>query len=388
MKELIRHILREHTREIGESKKLTTPEFIERAKEIHGDKYDYSKVDYKGATHKIEIICPDHGKFSQSPYSHLSGRGCPKCAGTEKRSTEKFIEDAKKIHGDKYDYSNVDYKSNRIPVKIICPEHGPFQQTPSKHLSSNYGCPECALTGRSNNRKTSSDDFIKNANEVHNNKYNYSQVDYKNTHSKVEIICPEHGSFFQEPAHHLQGRGCPQCAGNVKYSNQIFIDKANEIHKGKYLYNNLDYQGANKKVTITCPKHGDFSQVAASHLQGIGCPYCQESKGAIIVRSILKKIDIPFIEEKKFQDCRNTLKGRACVMLPFDFYLPNNNTIIEYDGVQHFKPSFGEKSFEITTRNDKQKNKYCKKNGIKLIRIPYTMKKEDIEPYILKELGL
>jgi hypothetical protein len=318
----------------------------------------------------------------------LSGKGCAKCAGVEKINKEEFFNRAKKLFGDKFDYSEIDYKNFNTPIKIICPEHGSFLQSPKNHLDTLHGCPKCSLNSRVDLRRSSVDDFINKSKKIHGDKFDYSKVDYKNTHSKVEIICPNHGSFLQTPAHHLQGIGCPQCAGNIKYTNQSFIDKANEIHKGKYLYDNLDYQGANKKVTITCPKHGDFSQVAASHLQGIGCPYCQESKGVIIVRSILKKFDLPFIEEKKFQDCRNTLKGRACVMLPFDFYLPNNNTIIEYDGVQHFKPSFGEKSFEITTRNDKQKNKYCKKNGIKLIRIPYTMKKEDIEPYILQELGL
>jgi hypothetical protein len=210
----------------------------------------------------------------------------------------------------------------------------------------------------------------------------------------VKIICPLHGEFMQTPFHHIkQVSECPIC-GIIKRNKSLesntdeFIKKAKKIHGDKYDYSLVDYKNSKTPVTIKCKKHGNFQQTPNKHLLNQGCPKCQESTGQKLVRSILELNKIIFIEEKKFQDCKNTLKGRACVMLPFDFYLPNNNTIIEYDGVQHFKPSFGEKSFEITTRNDKQKNKYCKKNGIKLIRIPYTMKKEEIEPYILKELGI
>ena len=129
------------------SKKLTTEEFIKRAKEIHGGKYDYSLADYKGYDKKIKIICPTHGVFEQSPDSHLRGRACPVC-GKEKLSMlfsfpqEQLIKRAKEIHGDKYDYSLVDYKKAIVKVKIICPIHGIFEQSPDSHLRER-GCPIC-----------------------------------------------------------------------------------------------------------------------------------------------------------------------------------------------------------------------------------------------------
>lgn len=129
------------------SKKLTTEEFAKKAKEIHGDKYDYSLVDYKGYDKKIKIICSTHGVFEQSPDSHLRGQACPVC-GKEKLSMlfsfpqEQLIKRAKEIHGDKYDYSLVDYKNNKTKIKIICPIHGIFEQVPVNHLRGS-GCPIC-----------------------------------------------------------------------------------------------------------------------------------------------------------------------------------------------------------------------------------------------------
>lgn len=126
------------------TKKLTTEQFIEKAKEIHGDKYDYSKVNYINSHSEIEIICPIHGSFFQKAYIHLQGHGCPKCVDRkiQLKSLKNFVEDAKKIHGDKYDYSLVDYKNSKTKIKIICPEHGTFEQTPNAHLRGN-GCPCC-----------------------------------------------------------------------------------------------------------------------------------------------------------------------------------------------------------------------------------------------------
>ena len=126
-------------------KKLTTEEFIKRAKEIHGDKYDYSLVDYKNMTTKIKIICPIHGVFEQRPSDHLRG-DCFFCAGKNKLTTEEFIKRAKEIHGDKYDYSLVEYKGIYEKVKIICPIRGLFEQSPSNHLNKTYpqGCPFCS----------------------------------------------------------------------------------------------------------------------------------------------------------------------------------------------------------------------------------------------------
>lgn len=125
------------------SPKSKTEIFIEKARKIHGDKYDYSNVNYVKAIEKVYIICPTHGGFWQTPHMHLCGRGCPKCAKNVRLTTEEFIECARKIHGDKYDYSKVEYKNARTEVCIICPDHGEFWQVPYVHIGIGCGCPSC-----------------------------------------------------------------------------------------------------------------------------------------------------------------------------------------------------------------------------------------------------
>ena len=124
-------------------RKLTTEEFIEKAKAKHGDKYYYSKVDYVDSKTKVIIICKEHGEFKQKPRNHLHGQGCSECVGNKKSNTEKFIKDAKKIHGDKFNYSKVEYTNNITEIIIICPKHGKFPRTPNSHLAG-HGCPKCA----------------------------------------------------------------------------------------------------------------------------------------------------------------------------------------------------------------------------------------------------
>ncbi len=339
MKELIRHILREHTREIGEQrgKKIGQQDFIDRSEKIHDGKYDYSKVNYTGRHNDVIIICPIHGEFLQKPAKHLSGAECRKCSGNYVPNTEEYIEKAKEVHQD----------------------------------------------------------------EDGNPKYDYSKTEYKNSRTKLIVICPKHGSFEVEANHHIQGSGCSKCA-DEKHSKEMskdntwFIEKAREIHQDeignpKYDYSKTDFKNTRGKVSITCSIHGPFEMRASAHLLGQGCPICQESSGERLVNNILVSNNVKFIRQYKFIDCTNKKKGKGCRKLPFDFYIPTFNTCIEYDGRQHFDPNAffkGQEGLEKQQFIDGLKDEYCEENGIKLIRIPYTMKKEDIEPYILQELGL
>jgi very-short-patch-repair endonuclease len=372
-----------------EKKRYNTDEFIERAKKIHGDKYTYDNVDYKGTNIPVDITCKKHGDFSQKPTGHLLlGNGCPKCQyETRRLNTNDFIEKAKKVHGDKYIYDNVDYKNSREPINITCPKHGDFSIVPNSHLRG-LGCRDCYLE----NRWSNTDEFIERAKKVHGNKYTYDNVDYKGSDIPVDITCPKHGDFLQKPANHLIGQGCKDCFLENQFSNtDEFIEKAKKVHGDKYTYDNVDYKGSDKLVDITCPKHGDFSQQAYSHLRGGGCPKCSESKGESIISKLLNTLEIQFVKEKKFEDCKNSKVGRYCRRLPFDFYLPEFNVVIEYDGKQHFEPikQFGgEETYKRIQINDEIKNKYCKDNGIKMIRIPYTIKFDDILSLLKNELGI
>ena len=310
-------------------KKLTTEEFISKAREVHGDKYDYSKVEYVNASTPVCIICPEHGEFMQRPINHLNGRGCSKCGGTG-LTTEDFIKKAEAVHGDKYDYSKVVYVNTHTPVCIICPEHGEFLQEPVNHLSGR-GCPKCADINRIKSKRVPFEEFFEKAREVHGDKYTYLKDTYLGVRTKMTIVCPIHGNFEQSPSKHILGAGCPKCAGRgvtteefikkarevygdeydyskVNYINsqtkvciinkdgeefwqlpgnhlaghpgkiymttERFITKAREIHGDKYDYSKVNYVDGNTKVCIICPEHGEFWQLPANHLKGNGCPRC------------------------------------------------------------------------------------------------------------------
>ena len=212
--------------------KLSLREFIKKARKIHGDKYDYSKVEYKGNKIKVCIICPKHGEFWQTPNSHLLGHGCPYCSRRSiKYTTEEFIERAKKIHGNKYDYSKVEYVNNETKICIICSKHGEFWMRPNSHISQKQGCPICRNEGIAKKKSKTTEEFINDLKKVHGDKYNYSKVKYIGCYEKVCIICPKHGEFWMSPTNLLNGHGCPNC------SNSILETKASNILKNK----NIDF---------------------------------------------------------------------------------------------------------------------------------------------------
>ena len=194
----------------GGKKRFTKDEFINKCKEIHGDIYDYSKVEYKNINTKVTIICPMHGEFEQIGINHILGQGCPKCAGRGLNNNE-IIEKFISIHGNTYDYSKVEYNGMHKKVCIICPEHGEFYQTPSKHILGQR-CRKCGYNENGINRRMTQEEFIEKSNCVHNNNYDYSKVEYKTSHDKITIICYKHGEFEQLPYDHLHGHGCPSCS--------------------------------------------------------------------------------------------------------------------------------------------------------------------------------
>ncbi len=230
-----------------------TEQFIERAIKIHGNKYDYSKVDYKKALEKIIIICKIHGEFNQQPNDHLQNHGCMKCSGKYKPNTIEFIEKAIKVHGNKYDYSKVIYTKISDEIIIICKIHGEFVQVANNHINLKNGCSKCA--GR---YIPTTNEFIEKAIKVHGNKYNYNKVHYIDSKTKIIIICPNHGEFIQIPNSHLQGNTCSKCYGNIKSNIKEFIDKAIIIHNNKYNYLKSIYTGCDNKLLIICPLHGEF----------------------------------------------------------------------------------------------------------------------------------
>jgi len=283
-------------------------------------------------------------------------------------SFDKFKSHCNDIFNNKYDYSKSEYKGMKHPIKIVCPIHGEFTQKAHSHYLG-HQCFKCTGSEKINN-----DDIINQFIKKHGNKYNYENVDYKNNKTNVEIICSEHGSFYQSPYEHKKGQGCPKCSKNRRLNSDMFIDMANDVHDFIYKYNN-DYINSKTKVAIICPKHGEFLMTPNHHLKGQGCPDCKRSIGELLIKRYLNDKKVKYGQQKFFKDLINDNRR----YLFFDFYLIDLNICIEYDGIQHFKPVpmfGGESAFIKLQYNDKLKDDYCKLNGIKLIRIPYTSIKD------------
>jgi very-short-patch-repair endonuclease len=264
-----------------------------------------------------------------------------------------------------YDYSKIDYKNMHKKVKVICYKHGEFEQTPI-NLLSGFLCKECK---KDKSKQLKLKKVLKKSEKIHNYKYDYSLVEYNKMILDVTIICPIHGNFEQSLNNHInQKKGCPKCVKNFKLGKDDFVKKSDEIHNNFYDYSKSDFTTVANKVIIICPIHGDFPQTPNNHLGGVGCPTCSSSKGEKLISKILDHLNINYIKQKKFKDC----KDKNC--LPFDFYLTDSNVIIEYDGIQHFE-SFeifgGYEKFLITKKHDEMKNEYCKNKNIKMIRISH-----------------
>ena len=348
-------------------KRKTVENFIKEAKAVHGDKYDYSKVNYINARTKVCIICPIHGEFWQIPNDHIRGVGCPKCKNEflkniKRLTTSQFIEKAKEIHGDKYDYSKANYIDSKTKICIICPIHGEFWQIPNVHING-HGCPKC-----SHRYAYTTEEFIEKAKEIHGDKYDYSKVEYVNNKTKVCIICPIHGEFWQKPDAHLQGQGCNLCQKPVHDTNS-FVAEAKKVHGDKYDYSKVEYINNKIRVCIVCPKHGEFWQRPSTHIsQKCGCPICKQSHLESETRDFLLKNNIQFVQQQMF----NWLG-----LMRLDFYLPQYNVAIECQGIQHFEPiEFwgGQKAYKGLIKRDKIKKELCEIHNIRVVYVNYDNK--------------
>ncbi len=242
-----------------------TQKFIDRARKVHGDRYDYSLTVFTKAIEKVIIICRIHGPFEKRADRHINGaqEGCKRC---NYKSTEQYIAEARAIHGeDTYDYSKCIYVNYRTNVIIVCRIHGEFKKVAGHHIRLRAGCPTCS-------KGIDTTIFIERSKEIHGvGIYDYSKVVYVSHEDKVCIVCRIHGEFWQRAGHHLNGSGCPE---NHRKTTDRFIEEATAIHAGFYGYTKVIYTCNSEFVIITCPIHGDFNQIPANHLKGHGCRKC------------------------------------------------------------------------------------------------------------------
>ena len=353
------------------AKKKTREEFIELSNKKHNNKYDYSKIKYINNKTKVCIICPKHGEFWQTPHDHLRGKGCPECGKIKRAqeramSTEEFIKKAKQIHGDKYDYSKVEYVNNNTKICIKCNVCGAeFWQTPVNHINRSRprGCPVCGQRKRKLANTQTTKQFIKKAKQIHGDKYDYSTVDMNNRekNGKIKIICPKHGEFEQLPNSHLQGYGCPKCAhefvANCKrITQEEFINKSKKVHGDKYDYSKVKYIDLETPVEIICPIHGSFYQKPEHHLMGHGCQKCGRQFSQ-------KEEDLfNFIKSLTSFEVRHNDK-KAIKPNEIDVYIPEIKIGFEFDGLYWHSEQYREKNFHLCKTNE------CLKNSIRLIHI-------------------
>ena len=386
---------------------LSTDYIIKRCQYIYGDKYDYSKIEYKGGNSKtelVEIICPIHGSFFKK-YEHISKMdcGCPKCSkerAKEKKKLndiisngKKFIERSKKKFGDKFDYSEVEYINFKTPVTLICKEHGiKFNVTPSNHFNTVFGgCEKCyneyidstrskkinfkkikpRLTEEERKERRKKH-FIETATKKFGNRFDYSNIEYVDSKTPVNIIDRESNNetFSIKPCEFLSAKnGKPK---RMNFTTERFIEMARKIHGDKYDYSKVEYRHNKEKVCIICPEHGEFWQTPHNHLLtrksncGCGCPKCSNavSKLEEKIINVLTKENIKFKKEYVNKSIFGNMRG--------DFYINSYNVMIECQGSQHFEENNnlhtsygGNLSGQI--ERDYKFSKCCKDANIKLL---------------------
>lgn len=353
-------------------RKYTVETFVQLAKEIHGDKFDYSLVkDFHDCRDKVKIICPIHGVFEIEVFRHIKGNKKPVgCVLCDRENKLLKGSDIKKIIEENYDYdlSLIDDEERFRAidkVKIICPKHGVITKQVRHLVNEKEGCPKCA---KQRDCKYSVQEFIELARAVHGDKYDYSLIkEIETVITRVPIICPVHGKFNQEVRKHLEGQGCRKCGrralGDKMFkTTDTFIKEANETHDGFYDYSKTEYVGCYDKVTITCPIHGDFQQVPYSHIQGHGCPKCNVS------HKKLENSVAQFVEELGY----TIIRGNRSILYDkdtkfykeIDIYIPSLKAAIEVNGVYwHKLHEIRKPGYHI------KKNKLFKENGIKLLNV-------------------
>ena len=311
--------------------KRTTEQVIEDFRKVHGNRYLYDNFVYSELKHGLStIICRCHGPFLMTASNHLAGQNCHECA-TKHRSRVKIqkyramcIAKFTQMHGDKYDYSLVFYKTGRSPVNIICPIvtngkiHGPFSQTPENHWGGN-GCPTCAAITRANSKKNTQEEIIKRFRErwpfeIYGYTYDkYVYVDYK---TPGIMTCPTHGDFQQTAGNHLDKRnvtGCALCSNELSAlalsdTLESFIRKATSKHGDKFDYSMVEYVNSITTIKVGCPNHGIQLQTPYYHLNGIhGCALCANEmtgeKMKVPFEAFLKKCRERFGDRFDYSEC-------------------------------------------------------------------------------------
>lgn len=270
-------------------KKLTRDDALARFRDRHGDRYDYSRVDYVDARTKVVIICRTHGPFKQGPAEHWNGQGCGPCArprqtGAPPRPWDEVEPRLIAAHNGKYTYDGSNYRDSNSKIRATCPVHGDFWPQVASHLRGRFGCRECSYIERGQAKQVSFEDWLRCARERFGHRFEYDPESW-NTHTNIGLKqlrfrCPIHGWQEMKPNYHLQSpMGCPTCGrfqggDKRRLTTEEFVARGMARFNGKYTYEKTVYRSAYEKVVVTCPEHGDFSTLPSNHTAGHDCPRC------------------------------------------------------------------------------------------------------------------
>lgn len=295
------------------ARRLTTDEFVARARKVHKARFDYHETSYIDAKTKVIVICKKHGPFKVPPFLHLrGGGGCIGCK-TGRLTTEQFIARSKRLFPGKYDYAETSFTLTNDTIRIICRAHGSFEQLASNHLAAKEGCAKCVyqkrfgferqpheLSGRSKKarfaqtkKRLSQQEFVERAMAAHGKRYDCSRAIYRTQYDGVSVGCGDHGLFTIAPHNLWKGGGCPNCARAERgmarrLTTEEFVLRANAIHGAKYTYTNTMYTTAKAKVSVTCAVHGDFSVLPSNHLAGRGCYVCSQERKVVLLNNVAR----------------------------------------------------------------------------------------------------
>ena len=350
-------------------KKITKEEFQERIGK------DFEVIEFNGMSSYLKLKCKICSKeFDYLNANNFKGK-CPCCNGF-KKDQEEYIKKAKSIHGERYDYSLVNYVNNKTKIKIFCKRCNEwFEQRADVHLKScGHKCYKKEILSKEQTLTT--EEFIKKVEEKFPNKFGFDKTNYINTKTKTLFFCKNCKEYFeQKPAKILLGYGCNKCSlqrsiQNRKLSKEEFLKRCSNIHSNEYNYDLVNFNKTSDKINIKCNKcENYFFQSVASHLSGSGCPYCAKSKGEKELKKFLEEKGIAFIQNKTFDDLKDDR------LLSYDFYIEEKNLLIEYNGIQHYSyNNYFYKNLHDWHRqlhHDWLKRKYATKNNINLLIIPY-----------------
>jgi ssDNA-binding Zn-finger/Zn-ribbon topoisomerase 1 len=330
----------------------------------------------------------------QLPDNHIR-RGCPQCGKERGRmlnkmkqrahAASKFMRNAASMHNHKYDYSKVNYVNSYTKVAITCPIHGSFDQLPAHHVQG-AGCPVCSRIVSNSKKRKKTSTFIREAQFIHGDKYDYSMAKYIGAFNKIKIICPVHGMFEQIASDHLKGHGCPKCAWYRSNKHKFidtdeFVRRARSVHGDKYDYSKVDYNRTVDEVTIVCPNHGPFIQLPKNHMQGRGCHKCfiEVSSGHQELYDFISQL------------CPDAELNNREQISPYelDIFVPSKMIAIEYNGNYWHSYSAPETRDQILKHQTK--HLMCLQHGIQLIQIPehvWSQKRPIVRSMLTHAMGL